>query len=66
MCDRSARLCALPAVGGCNKLAGFHGGNPMLGLSLFAADAKHIIVYIIVVLVIIGIVWFAMRGSARA
>lgn len=38
----------------------------MLGLTLFAADAKHIIVYIIVVLVIIGIVWFAMRGSARA
>lgn len=38
----------------------------MVGLSLFAADAKHIIVYIIVVLVVIGIVWFAMRGSARA
>lgn len=38
----------------------------MLGLSLFVADAKHIIVYIIVALVIIGIVWFAMRGSARA
>jgi hypothetical protein len=38
----------------------------MVGLSLFAADAKHIIVYIIVLLVVIGIVWFAMRGSARA
>lgn len=38
----------------------------MLGLSLFVADAKHIIVYLVVVLVIVGIVWFAMRGSARA
>ena len=38
----------------------------MVGLSLFVADAKHILVYIVVVLVIVGIVWFAMRGSARA
>ena len=38
----------------------------MVGLSLFSGDVKHIIVYIIVVLVIIGIVWFAMRGRARA
>jgi hypothetical protein len=38
----------------------------MLALNLFAADAKHIIVYIVIVLVIIGIVWFAMRGSSRA
>ena len=38
----------------------------MLSLTLFSTDGKHIIVYIIVVLVIVGIVWFAMRGRARA
>ena len=38
----------------------------MVGLSLFAADAKHIIVYIVIVLVIVAIAWFAMRGGARA
>lgn len=38
----------------------------MIGLTLFAADAKHIIIYLIVLLVIGGIVWFAMGRSARA
>lgn len=38
----------------------------MLGLSLFALDAKHIIVYIVVLLVIVAIAWFAMTRSARA
>ena len=38
----------------------------MLALSLFAADLKHIVVYIAVVLVIIGVIWFAMRGRASA
>lgn len=38
----------------------------MLALTLFAADLKHIIVYIVVVLVIIAILWYAMRGRASA
>ncbi len=38
----------------------------MVGLALFALDAKHIIVYVIVLLVIVGIVWFAMGRGARA
>lgn len=38
----------------------------MLALSLFVLDAKHIIVYVIVLLVIVAIVWFAMTRSARA
>jgi hypothetical protein len=37
----------------------------MLGLSLFALDAKHIIVYVIILLAIIAIVWYAMARSAR-
>lgn len=37
----------------------------MVALKLFSADPKHIIVYILIVLVIAGIVWFAMRGGAR-
>ena len=38
----------------------------MVGLTLFAADAKHIIIYLIVLIVIVGIVWYAMGRSARA
>lgn len=38
----------------------------MLGLSLFSLDAKHIIVYVIVLVVIVAIAWFAMSRSARA
>lgn len=38
----------------------------MVGLALFALDAKHIIVYVVVLLVIVAIVWFAMGRSARA
>lgn len=37
----------------------------MVGLSLFVLDAKHIIVYVIVLIVIIAIVWYAMGRSAR-
>lgn len=37
----------------------------MVGLSLFVLDAKHIIVYVIVLIVIVAIVWYAMGRSAR-
>ena len=38
----------------------------MVGLSLFALDAKHIIVYVIVLVVIVAIAWYAMGRGARA
>ena len=38
----------------------------MVGLNLFALDAKHIIVYVIVLVVILGIAWYAFGRSARA
>ena len=38
----------------------------MLALTLFSADLKHIVVYVVVALVIIAIVWYAMRGRASA
>lgn len=38
----------------------------MVGLSLFALDAKHIIVYVIVLIVIVAIAWYAVGRGARA
>lgn len=38
----------------------------MVGLTLFALDAKHIIVYVIVLVVILAIAWYAMGRGARA
>lgn len=37
----------------------------MLGLTLFALDAKHIIVYVIALIVIVAIAWYAMGRGAR-
>jgi hypothetical protein len=37
----------------------------MVGLTLFALDVKHIIVYLIVLVVIVAIAWYAMGRSAR-
>lgn len=38
----------------------------MLGFSLLALDLKHIVVYVIVLVVIIAIAWYAVgRGGAR-